>query len=601
MAEYLKQDSELGYVEDSAMIQYLKFNNMRHTIIGCMLGDFDENGQYVVSEQIKQELIAMRKYIVETDENIDICHSVLKLDKQISFAVTFENDAASLVLLEKLSFNANIKLNSGTYSNIVETVLDSVETSGEIDKNLIYTKWNISKEPEEPEDVFKMSPETLALYAGLVDRFKYLMVANQQLLEKEEELEEIESEYAMEMMDAISHYPDLQRVVFADIRQAMKEGKDFLKLDKPNFAKTLNEIIMQSVENNVSVLEGEALEQFNNECHNVQNGFNIRMEEAVPVDHQQNASEDARLTDSVPLVKLDIGDVMVGALDLKEVTADMLASNRKASERVQDRLGEVLGMSAPEQTAGQTTGQTMKSRLVDMVEGVLDMPAQDLVTEESMARLAEQQEHAVAEPAPAAPKKNLVESAQKRAAAAPKAAPKAAAAPKAPASKPKVQGQQKKTTQVNKNAQANKPAPNAASPARRGSEFGSSYTSSSTSSTGTPADGKKNIKKSPDVSNTPATNPYTTGNKTKVIDAGEDVIEIVAPENPENDHFTMEEMSETTRALDRNGMLSNMVEEGQNLEGVVESMIRPAEDVDKATETAQEATGAVDTAFGINN
>ena len=57
MAQYLKQDSELGYIEDVAEIEHLKFNNLRHTILGCMLGNYDETGAYVVSPEIVEELV----------------------------------------------------------------------------------------------------------------------------------------------------------------------------------------------------------------------------------------------------------------------------------------------------------------------------------------------------------------------------------------------------------------------------------------------------------------------------------------------------------------------------------------------------------------
>ena len=40
MAQYLKPDTELGYIEDNADIECLKMNNLRHVILGCMLGDF---------------------------------------------------------------------------------------------------------------------------------------------------------------------------------------------------------------------------------------------------------------------------------------------------------------------------------------------------------------------------------------------------------------------------------------------------------------------------------------------------------------------------------------------------------------------------------
>ena len=57
MAQYLKPDCELGYIEDQAQIEKLKVDNLRHTILGCMLGDFDETGAYVVDPEIVQELI----------------------------------------------------------------------------------------------------------------------------------------------------------------------------------------------------------------------------------------------------------------------------------------------------------------------------------------------------------------------------------------------------------------------------------------------------------------------------------------------------------------------------------------------------------------
>ena len=113
MAKYLKEDCELGYVEDEREIAYLKFNNMRHSVLGFMLGDFDENGNYVIDDEIKSELIHLKKYITETVDNIDICVSEIKLDKQISFLVTFEGERATLSLVEKLSYEGNFRTDSG--------------------------------------------------------------------------------------------------------------------------------------------------------------------------------------------------------------------------------------------------------------------------------------------------------------------------------------------------------------------------------------------------------------------------------------------------------------------------------------------------------
>ena len=128
MAQYLKRDPQLGYIEDVAEIETEKFNNLRHSVLGCMLGDFDETGAYVVSPEIVEELLAMEKYVVDTYDNIEICKSILKLDKQITFMVTYEGNRAVLSLIEKLSYEANFRIDSGVYSNINEYVLDSVES-----------------------------------------------------------------------------------------------------------------------------------------------------------------------------------------------------------------------------------------------------------------------------------------------------------------------------------------------------------------------------------------------------------------------------------------------------------------------------------------
>ena len=281
MPRYIKKDSELGYVEDSAEIEYLKFNNMRHAVLGCMLGDFDDQGRYVVNELIAKELIDMRKYIVETLDNVSICLSELKLDKQISFAVTFEADKATLSLIEKLNYEGNYRINSGAYSNINEYVLDQVETSGVIDKTIIYRRWNIRESGGSVLDVFNMDEETIAQFAGIVNRFKYLIKANQTLLEKEESIEAIETDYLIGMLDLVARFPKLKAAVDSKIRQELRDKKSIICIDKPNFVKTLNELVTQSIEANISLLTEEERLEFETEKHIIHNSYNIKMDAVV--------------------------------------------------------------------------------------------------------------------------------------------------------------------------------------------------------------------------------------------------------------------------------------------------------------------------------
>ena len=292
MAEYIKNDCEQGFVTDKAEIEFLKFNNLRHTVMGCMLGDFDAKGNYIVAPEIVKELIDMPKYIVDSVENVDVCYSVIKLDKQITFFVTFEGDQVTLSLAEKMNFQGNFKANAGMFSNINEYVLDVVETSGVVDKNVIYAKWHISPYTGSALDVFDMDDETLAQYFGLVNRFKYLMQANNILLQNENALEEAETNYAINMLNILKGYPKLKQEVDKKINEVVNQQPSIVRLDKPGFAKTINEIIVQTVEANKTVLNEKEQQQFEAEQHNAKVDYNIRRAQIVEISNAKDTISD---------------------------------------------------------------------------------------------------------------------------------------------------------------------------------------------------------------------------------------------------------------------------------------------------------------------
>ncbi len=332
MAEYLKKDSEKGYVLDNAEIAYSRFNNMRHAILGCMLGDFDQSGKYFISDEIKQELITMSKYIVDSVENIDICHSILKLDKQISFFVTFESDRATLTLVEKVNFQANNKLNSGIYSNVIETIIDSVETSGTVNRNAIYRRWNISSFMGDALDIFHLDEDTIAELFGIVNKFKYLMAANELLLRNEAKIEEVESEYATEILSMLAHYPKLKKVVEEELKQTLTEQSDFIKLDKPNVAKTINEIINQAIENNIEVLTEKEQEEFAKEKHEITNNYNIKIEETVPIRVEKSPTEEIGQDNQYPLLDTKKEEANASVEDLARAYVKRLQETNKRNE-----------------------------------------------------------------------------------------------------------------------------------------------------------------------------------------------------------------------------------------------------------------------------
>ena len=276
MSQYIKKDCELGYVQDSAEIGYLKFNNLRHTVLGCMLGDFDEQGNYVISPEIRKELIEMKKYITESMDNIEICSSELKLDKQISFMVTYEGDKATLSLIEKMSYEGNFKINSGAYSNINEYLLDEVETSGEVNRNVLYQRWNIDQFGGEVIDIFNAGEDILEKYFGIINRFKYILKANAIMLDKEHELEEIEAEYSNKVLKLLDQFPQLKKEVEKELIESFKSRPGILTPDKPNFNKTFNEVLDKCLEENLSKLTEGQLQDYEIQMHNLRAEINIK-------------------------------------------------------------------------------------------------------------------------------------------------------------------------------------------------------------------------------------------------------------------------------------------------------------------------------------
>ena len=303
MAKYLKSDSEKGYIEDYVDIQALKFDNVRHTALGNMLGDYDNEGNYVIVPEIVNELLAMPKYVVEVMDNLEICLSIVKFDKQLTFLVAFEGEKATLSLLEKVSFEANNKLDAGTWSNVNEYVLDVVETIGEVDRQALYMKWNIQTFPGNVIDIFNCEDGVLAKYFNIINRIKYNMEVKSALLEKEEDLEEVEAEYALDMFTILQGYPELLKLVQTQLKKEITEKKDFLKLDKPNFAKTFNELLNKAIEGNVGKLSEFERDNFESDKRNVKIKSNIKKYDAINVQEEKFELEDGKTSDK-KLIKI---------------------------------------------------------------------------------------------------------------------------------------------------------------------------------------------------------------------------------------------------------------------------------------------------------
>ncbi len=381
MAKYLKQDSELGYIEDSAEIEYLKLNNLRHSILGNMLGEFDEQGFYVVDPQIQKELISMRKFIVNSLDNIDICHGVLMLDKPITFMVTFESDRATLSLVEKMSYEANLEIDSGTYSNVNEFILDEVETAGEINRNLVYKRWNIGEYNGETLDVRHMDEETLAQFLGIVNRYKYLLCANKMLLQKEEALEDIEAEYTIGMFEVLSRYPNLKKLVDAEIKSEIKEKKRFILLDKANFAKTFNEVLDQAIDNGLFELSDEEQLAFKEERRSVLLKRNMKMGEELNIKTVATTEEERNVVENQEVFeeqsKKIVLDVPLEDKPIEQLETEMDELEASTSERLQGKVSDYIKDREKRKSKAKLTDIEELYEEIDGVDGLEEHLGED--------------------------------------------------------------------------------------------------------------------------------------------------------------------------------------------------------------------------------
>ena len=90
--KFLKFDSEKGYLDNKDDINYFATSQMRKVAFGKMLGDFDENGLYVINSKIVEELIKMPKVIVEMVDGADLVRSKVKADAFFHFILSVEDN-----------------------------------------------------------------------------------------------------------------------------------------------------------------------------------------------------------------------------------------------------------------------------------------------------------------------------------------------------------------------------------------------------------------------------------------------------------------------------------------------------------------------------
>lgn len=320
--KYIKPDSEKGYLEDKDDINYFATSQMKKVAFGCMLGDFDENGVYVVSEKIVNELIKMPKVIVENVEGTDLIRSKVKADAFFHFILSIEGNKARLSLLEKINYHSNRNLNSGAYSNINEYLLDEmIVPDKDVNRDALYQKYNIATEDDgDVLSIFDMDELSIALYYNLIGKIKLNYLMQNKLVLCEKEGEQIEADYFEAVLESVSGYKDFENKLLEEFKASLAEKHSFVIPSKPFYQATINEILDGVIDANVQDLSEEDKNAFLIKYRGIKAEYYKKYKQLLTIHIEQEAG-----------VKLDrnklVEESVIGTLSRESETKGYTASD----------------------------------------------------------------------------------------------------------------------------------------------------------------------------------------------------------------------------------------------------------------------------------
>ena len=104
VSSYVKPDCDKGFTDDKVEITQLQATHLTDVIFNKMMGEFNDDGEYVIENQIIEELANLPKFTVRKDKNGTYCDTKLK-EKVLHFCITpyvKKEDGSAYCFLELL-------------------------------------------------------------------------------------------------------------------------------------------------------------------------------------------------------------------------------------------------------------------------------------------------------------------------------------------------------------------------------------------------------------------------------------------------------------------------------------------------------------------
>ena len=187
----LRPDSEKGIITDPTQIKFYKATLIKDIFMNGLLGEYDEQGNYSLCEDIRKELVSLEKESGEGFEELYFAVSRSKDDpsKSIKFSVQIsKNDTGSQTAVLKIL--EEIEKNGGMFNNTISTFVASYTDTSESFLFDAFKVFNISRKGESQNNFMneKIAPITVLrrnTLKNIKDKFvKEFSKEEKELLEK---------------------------------------------------------------------------------------------------------------------------------------------------------------------------------------------------------------------------------------------------------------------------------------------------------------------------------------------------------------------------------------------------------------------------------
>ena len=245
---YKRVDTLSGEINDPDFIEAYKVSQVYDVALNYLLGDYDDEGEYVIATDILNALVKVNKRVTRAYADTLYLETFSDFAEKgkIQFSLSFlrgegNKQKAVLKLLEPISKVNDYIIN--TQSFIIATYTDENNDDYLRKVRKVFHIYN-------PEDeVGKEDPEIVAV---ILKRIKMIAVFKQELLTN---IQEREEKYFLARIDILKD-PRLEEILLEFERLKSKAGL-FLNPENPLYFLYLNTILDMAIENKMHILELE--------------------------------------------------------------------------------------------------------------------------------------------------------------------------------------------------------------------------------------------------------------------------------------------------------------------------------------------------------